>query len=243
MYDIIRPVSNPGPIRNPKDAPWMTDEWLVWQLADATFPAGGLAHSGGLEAAAKWGELNDAHRLGEFLLAQLTHTAHTSIPPMQAAWKNPVGAAAVDRFCHAFISNHVANRASRAQGKAFLLSAQAAFDLSECEAMRDDIGSGRMHGHFAVVFGAVAAALKIDVDQSVRLYLHITLRGLISSGVRLNIIGPLEGQALQHRLGPFLGGLAARCQEFGPPSMAQTAPLVEILQAGQDRLYSRLFQS
>ena len=114
----------------------MADEWLLWQLADATFPAGGLAHSGGLEAAAKWGEVGDAPCFRDFLLAQLTHTAHTMIPPMQAVWKTPATAAAVNRFCHAFISNHVANRASRAQGKAFLLSAQAAFGLSECEAMR-----------------------------------------------------------------------------------------------------------
>ena len=240
----------------------MADEWLLWQLADASFPAGGLAHSGGLEAAVKWGEVGDAQGFRDFLLAQLTNTAHAMIPPMLAVWKTPGTAVTVDRFCHAFISNHVANRASRAQGKAFLLSVQAAFDLAECEAMREEIGAGRMYGHYPVVFGAAAAALKIDIDHAVRLLLHITMRGFVSSAVRLNVVGALEGQKLQYGLGPFLAALAARCENGdisdsceapdGPFrrisdvsvfAMAQTAPLVEILQAGQDRIYSRLFQS
>ncbi len=221
----------------------MNNEWLVWQLADATFPAGGLAHSGGLEAASKWGEVHEMRRLEDFLHVQLTQTAHALIPPLRAAWESPAQAMAMDQVCQAFISNHVANRASRAQGKAFLLSAIAAFDLSACRQMRDEIYVQRMHGHFPVVFGAVAAALEIDVDQATRLFLYIALRGLISSGIRLSVVGPLEGQALRHRLCPFMDALAARCRNFDPPSMALTAPLAEIFQASQDRLYSRLFQS
>jgi len=221
----------------------MSEEWLVWQLADATFPAGGLAHSGGLEAARKWGEVSDMHRFECFLHDQLTQTAHVSIPPMKAAWESPTKAAAMDLFCQAFLSNHVANRASRAQGSAFLISAQAAFGLSVCRQMRDEIRAQRLYGHFPVVFGSVAAALKIDVEQSTRLFLYITLRGMVSSGIRLSIIGPLEGQALRYRLRSFVERLAARCRQLGPSSMAQTAPLAEFFQASQDRLYSRLFQS
>jgi urease accessory protein len=221
----------------------MNDDWLVWQLADATFPAGGLAHSGGLEAAAKWGELNDAGRLQAFARDQLTHTAHTLVPPMQTARRDSSRIAAMDQFCEAFINNHVANRASRTQGKALLLSAHSAFGLPVFDKLREEIHARRLHGHYAVMFGAVTAALEIEVRQSVCLFLYITLRGLISSGVRLGALGPLEGQALQYKLGPFAGELAARCQEFEPQSMVQTAPLVEIFQASQDRLYSRLFQS
>jgi len=221
----------------------MTNDWLVWQLADATFPAGGLAHSSGLEAASKWGELNDMHRLKDFLHDQLTQTAHTLIPPMRTAWESLAQAVAADLFCQAFISNHVANRASRAQGKAFLISTHAAFGLSACQQMRDEIRARRMHGHFPVVFGVVTAALQIDVEQSTRLFLYIILRGLISSGIRLSILGPLKGQALRYRLRSFIDTLAARCKQFDLQSMALTAPLVELFQASQDRLYSRLFQS
>jgi urease accessory protein len=221
----------------------MSNEWLVWQLADATFPAGGLAHSSGLEAASKWGALPDARRLEDFARDHLTQTAHALVPPMRAAWASPAQAVAMDRLCQALLNNHVANRASRAQGNAFLISAHAAFGLAACRQMRDEIQARRLLGHFAVVFGVVAAELKIDVEQSTCLFLHIALRGLVSSGIRLSIVGPLEGQAIRFRLRPFLDALAARCPEFDPQSMAQTAPLVELYQASQDRIYSRLFQS
>jgi urease accessory protein len=221
----------------------MNDEWPVWQLADATFPAGGLAHSGGMEAASKWGELRDMQHIESFLHDQLTQTAHSSVPAVQAAWENPAHAATIDRFIQAFLSNHVANRASRAQGKAFLISAEAAFGLPICRQMRDGIQSRRMHGHFSVVFGAVAAGLEIDLTQSTRLFLYIALRGLISSGIRLGIIGPLEGQSLLYHMRSFVDRLAADRRTGAPRVMAQTAPLVELFQASQDRIYSRLFQS
>ncbi len=221
----------------------MRDQWLVWQLADAAFPAGGLAHSGGIEAASKWGELSDAERLSRFLRDQLTQTAHALVPPTRAAWESPAKAVAVDRLCHAFLTNHVANRASRVQGKAFLISADAAFDLPVCRQMRDEIRRQRMHGHFPVVFGAVAAALEIDVEQTTRLFLYISLRSMVSSSVRLNIIGPLEGQSLQYRLRTFADALASDCRQSDPQEMVLTAPLVELFQSSQDRLYSRLFQS
>ena len=153
----------------------MNDEWPIWQLADATFPAGGLAHSGGLEAVVESGVTRAGHAVyrGPALHDQLSQTAHSSVPAVQAACENPAQAALIDRFIQAFLNNHVANRASRAQGKAFLISAEAAFGLPVCRRMRDEIQARRMNGHFFVVFGAVAAGLKIDIAQATRLFLYL----------------------------------------------------------------------
>lgn len=69
------------------------------------------------------------------------------------------------------------------------------------------------------------------------------LRGLTAGAVRLNIVGPLEAQALQHRLALRAQEMLARCAHLGVEDLAQTAPLFEVWQGAQDRLYSRLFQS
>ncbi len=56
-------------------------------------------------------------------------------------------------------------------------------------------------------------------------------------------LGPLEAQALQHRLSPIAEAALIKSQSLTLDEIAQTAPLLEVWQGAQDRLYSRLFQS
>jgi urease accessory protein len=53
----------------------------------------------------------------------------------------------------------------------------------------------------------------------------------------------MEGQAIQHQLGARAEVVAQRGATLTLDDLAQTAPLLDLWQAGHDRLYSRLFQS
>jgi urease accessory protein len=97
--------------------------------------------------------------------------------------------------------------------------------------------------HFAPVFGFITAALEIDKESACRLFVFCTLRGLISSAIRLGIFGPMEGQALQMKLAARAERVAARAMLMEADDAAQTAPMLDLLQGAHDRLYSRLFQS
>ncbi|MBI3836615.1 MAG: urease accessory protein UreF [Planctomycetia bacterium] len=221
----------------------MNDDWLIWQLADATFPAGGFAHSGGLEAVYQWGELRGNDELVEFLETILTQIGRSQVLFMTTVHRDLERIGEVDRFCHAFLSNHVANRASRLQGKAMLVSAEAAFGLTTLSQLREQVRRGSLEGHFAPVFGAVTAALNVTAKSATHLLLYIVLRGLISSAIRLNVVGPFQGQAVQYHFGPFVQRLVERCSQCRLEDVAQTAPMIEILHGTHDRLYSRLFRS
>ena len=71
----------------------------------------------------------------------------------------------------------------------------------------------------------------------------MSLRSLISSAVRLNVVGPLQGQATQHMLSVYAEEMAERYGDLDLEQIAQIAPVVDLLQATHDRIYSKLFQS
>jgi urease accessory protein len=73
--------------------------------------------------------------------------------------------------------------------------------------------------------------------------LYGTVRSVLSAAVRLGVIGGFEAQRLQYACGQRLEEIANRCAALSIDDVAQTAPIVDLLQAGHDRLYSRLFQS
>ncbi len=219
------------------------NDWLTWQLADSAFPTGGFAHSNGLEAACHNGAVAGAAGLFEWIAASLTQLAHGSLPFMTACHREPSRFAEVDGLCDSFILNHVANRASRAQGKALVAAARAIYHVPEPGGLGGEAGPGPPCFHLAPVFGAVIRAVGMEREQAARLFLFLHLRGAVGSAVRLGVVGPLEAQSLQHRLAGHCEALLPRSLSLGLTDIAQTAPLLDLWQGTQDRLYSRLFQS
>lgn len=220
-----------------------TSDWLLWQLADSAFPTGGFAHSGGLEAAFQHRALRGRAELGEYLRAALNQLAHASLPFVHAAFAETSEYAAIDWACDAFLANHVANRASRLQGQAFLSTVDRAFGASAVREFRAGVQRANLPSHAAPVFGTVARLLALPSQSAARLFVFTQLRGWLSAAVRLNVVGPLEAQALQHELGVDAERTAQQFGSIAIDDCAQTAPLLDLWQGTQDRLYSRLFQT
>ncbi len=239
------PCSDP-PIRNEQAGDVSVkgaEDWLLWQLADSAFPMGGFAHSGGLEAAAHQGEIRSTDELASFIQTSLHQAGQAALPFVSEAFCEPHRFAEIDRLCDAFLSNHIANRASRAQGQAMLLAVERAFALPSVRALRASVAAGKLPGHLAPVFGAVTRQLEVDHASALRLFLFLVLRALVAAAVRLGIIGPLDGQRLQWHLTPLAEQIQRRCKELRALDAAQTAPLLDILHGAHDRLYSRLFHT
>ena len=87
------------------------------------------------------------------------------------------------------------------------------------------------------------SSLGLPRETTLRLFFFNHLRGLLAAAVRLNVLGPMEAQAMQHRLSPRAEGILHHCETLTLDDLAQTSPLLDLWQGAQDRLYSRLFQS
>ncbi|HYG24252.1 MAG TPA: urease accessory UreF family protein [Verrucomicrobiae bacterium] len=230
-------ICAPQPIEGSPNAT-ERNEWLVWQLVDSAFPTGGFAHSNGLEAAWQHGEVRNRAELVSFTEASLDQLGHASLPFVTAAWTEPQRLPEFDALCHAFTSNHVANRASRLQGKAFFNAVRKVFLGERAAALQDTPWS-----HMAPMFGACLREAGIDRIAAGRMFVFQHLRGTFAAAVRLNIVGPMDAQVLQNCLSGVAEAVLARCGSLSLDDLAQTAPLLDLWQGAQDRLYSRLFQS
>ena len=214
--------------------------WLVLQLADSAFPTGGFAHSAGLEAHVQAGELGS---LLQFCREHIDQLAQGSLPIAGSAWDEPARLPELDAFTRTTLWSQTAARASRVQGRALLDVAARSFGHAVLVETRAQLSRQPLDGHLAPMFGFVTRTLGVDRREALASFLHLGLRGTLSAAVRLGCCGPTEAQALHQRLHADLDSALARALALGITDVAQTAPLVELIGATHDRLYSRLFQS
>jgi len=216
--------------------------WLAMQLADSAFPAGGFAHSAGMEAASQLGEL-PPEEVERFARDAIWQAGFGSLPVVGDAHHDPSSVARVEAVYDAFLTGAVGNRASRTQGRAFVSASARSFGGAALCRLHEDVREHRLLGHHAPLFGAVAATLGVSRADALGVWMHTTLRGLLSAAVRLGLTGAHEGQSIQRSMAPLLDRVVAECGELGVEAIAQTSPRLEITANQHDHLYSRLFQS
>ena len=165
----------------------MISPWLTWQLADSAFPTGLFAHSWGLESAWQQGEIPDGEALRRFVGEAVLQTAHAAMPLVNEAYASPDRLEALDAIAEAFLTNVVANRASRIQGRTLVATAARVWPSPELTHL--DARARRSCAHVAPVTGATFRLLGIAVETAQHLMLFGAARGVLSAAVRLGIAG------------------------------------------------------
>jgi len=216
-------------------------DWLTWQVVDSALPTGAFAHSNGLEAAWQQGEVGDFHALQAFLRDAVQQTGYAALPLVNEAYRAPERLESLDATADVFLVNTVANRASRVQGRTLVATAGRVWPAPALAALQQRAAA--TCAHLAPLSGVVFRTIGLSLPTVQQVVLYAAARGVLSAAVRLGITGSYEAQRLQSACGPWLDRVAVRCADLCADDLAQTAPLLDLLQAGHDRLYSRLFQS
>jgi urease accessory protein len=203
-------------------------------LADARLPAGGHAHSGGLEAAVAAGQVTDLSTLDGFLRGRLATAGLVAAAFAAAACAAPSVArlADLDRALDARTPSPATRRASRAQGRALLRAGRAMWPVA-----------GEPANH-AVVLGAVAAAAGLGPRDAALAAAYHSVTGPASAAVRLLSLDPYAVQASLARLAPSCDRMAAEAARADPAALpAAGAPLLDLGAQAHASWEVRLFAS
>lgn len=216
-------------------------DWLAWQVVDSAFPTGTFAHSQGLEAAWQAGHVDGDAALRRFLTETIRQTGWGALPLVAAAHRRPERLPALDALSQAFLTNAVANRASRVQGRTLAATAARVWPSPATAALESRVREGWAHA--APVSGVVFRTIGLSRETAGRAVLYGAARGVLSAAVRLGIVGSYRAQRMQHEAAACLDATFETCAGLAAEDVCQTAPILDLLQSAHDRLYSRLFQS
>jgi urease accessory protein len=229
-------------------------------LADSRLPAGGHAHSGGLEPAMGAGLVRDLDDLARFLRGRL-HTAGTVAAAVAAAtcFRLPVGVASaepggggpaepdlwqrIDAETDARTASPAQRLASRQQGRALLRAGRAAWPAAFLAGLAATAGGP----HHAVTLGAVAAAAGCTPAGVAHVAAYLSVSGPASAAVRLRGFDPFAVHTLVTALAGEMETVAARAAAAAPGPLRDlpcpTAPRLDLLAELHRTTEVRLFAS
>lgn len=178
-------------------------------LADGRFPAGGHAHSGGLEAAAALEGVRDIAGLAAFLRGRAATAGAVAAAFAAAACAAATDAAVLgrlDREFEARLPSPVLRAVSRRLGRQLLRAGRVIWPSPGL----DELAAGLPRGpHQPVVLGAVAAAADLDAHAAAMAAVYDAVAGPATAAVRLLGLDPFGVHAALAGLGPELDALAA----------------------------------
>ncbi|WP_033341789.1 urease accessory protein UreF [Catenuloplanes japonicus] len=192
-------------------------------LADGRLPAGGHAHSSGLEAQVSAGRIRHLADVDAFLRGRL---ATGGLVASAFAGAGCARTHAIEDLDFAFevrTPSPALRHASRAQGKALFRAGRAMWPAPALH--RPDV-------HQPVALGVVAAAAGLAPEQAAVAAAWHTISGPASAAVRLLGLDPYGVHALLARLAPDCDTIATKAMTYLEKSLddlpADGAPLLDI---------------
>ncbi|MFI1302045.1 urease accessory protein UreF [Streptomyces sioyaensis] len=216
-------------------------------LADGRFPAGGYAHSGGVEAAVAYKAVHDIDSLEAFCRGRL-HTTGLTAASLAAAAAAGCDPLMLDDAADARTPVPALRAVARRLGRQMIRAARATFPSAELDRLAAERPQG---AHQPIVQGLAARAAGLTPKDAACAAAYETVGGPATAAVRLLSLDPLDAARLLARLSPETDTIAAaaadtaaRVATEGPDALpAASAPLLDITAEQHAAWTVRLFAS
>jgi urease accessory protein len=212
-------------------------------LADSRLPAGGHAHSGGVEQAIAAGMITDPSSVAAFLLRRLTTSgavaAGLAAAACELASDDPERLPFLDAEGDARTPSPALRSASRQQGRGLVRIGRRAWPSPYWDALPD-------RPHHPIALGVAAAAAGLAPRDAASAAAYLSVSGPATAAQRLLALDPLTVAALTARLAPEIDAVAdaAAAHSHGHVCelSAATDPILDLLAevhfARKDRFFA-----
>lgn len=196
-------------------------------LADGRLPAGGHAHSGGLEEAVTSGRVGNASDLAGFLAGQLQTTGRVDAAlAALSCWVSPSleDLFALQAQAIARSPSPAQRRASRARGRGLLRAAAAMWPPAAVAWLAELSGLSQGGPMYPVAFGSLAASLGLGPPETALVAAHASVSGPAWAATRLMGLDPFAVGRCLAQLAPDVEQVAS-----GAGALACSASLGEAI--------------
>ncbi|WP_327575567.1 MULTISPECIES: urease accessory UreF family protein [unclassified Streptomyces] len=216
-------------------------------LADGRFPAGGHAHSGGVEAAVAHQAVHDTPGLEAFCRGRL-HTTGLTTAGLAAAAAGGYDPLLLDDVADARTPAPALRAVARRLGRQMMRATRATFPSDALE----HLAAARPQGaHQPVVLGLAARAAGLTPLDAAYAAAYENVSGPATAAVRLLSLDPLDASGLLARLGPETDDVAQVAADAAARAMTEgldalpsaSSPLLDITAEQHAAWTARLFAS
>lgn len=216
-------------------------------LADSRLPAGGHAHSGGVEQAIAAGVVSDPASLAAFLRRRLATSGAVAAGLAAAACRTVAGAAgcrtdlwkkfsSLDAEADARTPSPALRAASRQQGRGLARVGARAWPHPAWDALLAP-------PHHPLAVGVAAAAGGLTVRDAAVAAAYLAVSGPATAAQRLLAMDPITVAAVTARLATEVDDVAAGVAVPSPDLPAATDPLLDLLAELHSARNDRFFAS
>ncbi|MFE9068901.1 urease accessory protein UreF [Streptomyces violaceusniger] len=216
-------------------------------LADGRFPAGGHAHSGGVEAAVAHGAVHDTDSLEAFCRGRL-HTTGLTMAGLAAAAAAGVDPLLLDDAADARTPVPTLRAVARRLGRQMMRAARATFPSEDLERLAAERPQG---AHQPLVLGLAARSAGLTPLDAAYAAAYENAGGPATAAVRLLSLDPLDASGLLARLSSDTDAVATAAAQAADRVTAEgidalpsaSSPLLDITGEQHAAWTVRLFAS